>query len=164
MFRRVLKVAGVTLVLFHVWLLGRQLWDGHLADVGLLGRWLLSGGLLWGLVSLRRQGAHLFLGRRAVAIWLLAAILHGPAVADRADQFGLPPLPDVVTTLSQAALGLAAVVGLVILTGLDARRRRTLSPLAARFARTAVRSGLLSPDTHVHFAPRPPPSAQFASH
>jgi hypothetical protein len=152
-----LTSAGLLLVLFHVWLFARQVWLGELTDLTVLGRWLLAGALVWGLVALRRQGAHLILGRRAVGIWLLAALLHGPAAADRSRDLVLPALPDVVATLAQAALGAAAVAGLALLGGLRSRVRQSPSNGSARLDFRPARPGPLAPGTHLVFAPRPPP-------
>ena len=103
--RRALLTAGALLALFHVWLFAGQAWNGHLADPALLLRWLFAGGLVAALVGLRRQGTSIFRGRKAVAIWVLAALLHGPAVARRIDRLGEPALPEFVVTLDAAGRG-----------------------------------------------------------
>ena len=65
------------LAAFHLWLLGKQAWTGQLEyDTSL--RWPLAFGLAGGLFLLRRRGVSLR-GRRATALWVLAAVLHGPA-------------------------------------------------------------------------------------
>ena len=115
--RRALLTAGALLALFHVWLFAGQAWNGHLADPALLLRWLFAGGLVAALVGLRRQGTSIFRGRKAVAIWVLAALLHGPAVARRIDRLGEPALPEFVVTLTQ----LAAASSLVLDAGVGVR-------------------------------------------
>jgi hypothetical protein len=158
MIRRALIAAGMLLVLFHGWLLVDQVWAGALTDLALVARWVVAGGLLLALYGLRRQGAPVLWGRQAVALWLLAALLHGPAVAQRVSTTGEPVGPAVVATLVQVTLGTTLIVGLLSLGLLAVRRRRARQPA------TAVRSdhaflGALSPDTYVLFAPRPPPLA-----
>lgn len=158
MIRKGLLGAGIALVLFHVWLLASQLWDGQLADVALLSRWLVAGGLTWALVHLRRRGHSIFVGRRAIAVWLLAALLHGPAVAERLSVLSAPAVPEIVTTLSQVALGVL-IAGAAFLAGLlPAVRRPVFSFLHVRgTARRLI--GALPPDAFLSFAPRPPPVA-----
>src|SRR5688572_27725663 len=81
MFRRLAAALGGLLVLFHLWLFGSQLLDGRLTELGPILRWLMALGLMAALAGLRCRGASLVKGRTAVAIWLLAALLHGPAIA-----------------------------------------------------------------------------------
>jgi hypothetical protein len=158
MTRRVLLAAGALLALFHVWLLAGQAWDGQLADPALILRWLFAGALVAALVGLRRQGASIFRGRKAVAIWLLAALLHGPAAARRLDGLGEPALPEFVSTFTQllvvsgAALGLAWALGRV-------RVRRFVAGARARCSTAARSHARLSGGYRfAHFLPRPPPN------
>lgn len=158
MVRKTLIGAGLALVLFHAWLLVSQLWDGQLADLALLSRWVVAGGLSWALVHLRRRGHSILVGRRAIAVWLLAALLHGPAVAERLGVLSAPAVPEVVATLSQVALGVL-VAGALFLAGLlPAVGRPALSLLNAPGCGRA-RIGALPPDAYLCFAPRPPPVA-----
>jgi len=159
MFRRLLTFVGVALVGFHVWLLGGQAWEGQLADLGLLFRWAAAAGLVWALAALRRRGESMFLGRRGVAVWLLAVLLHGPAVTDR---FGIdvgPAVPEAVATLAQVAASAAGIIGLVLLLGVLAARRQA-RPLVL-FSVRGIRpiAGALSPGAFRRFSPRPPPVA-----
>jgi len=157
MFRKALAAAAILLAVFHGWLLIGQMWEGQLAELSLLARWLVAGGLVWGLYALRRQGAPMLFGRKAVAIWLLAALLHGPAVADRFGTPGVPALPEAVAALAKAALGAAALVGLILVAGLLPARRRPRPPVLTRTRCDHALLGALSPDTCFLFAPRPPP-------
>jgi hypothetical protein len=92
-----------------------------------------------------------------VAIWVLAALLHGPAVAHRLDTIAEPALPDFIATLTQVIV--ASGVMLMVARALGrARRRRDLS---ARRGQTLFapqpelrRSTLFS---YIRFSPRPPP-------
>ena len=86
MLQRTIAGAAGLLVLFHAWLLGSQLWDGQLAEPELVLRWVIAAGLILSLLVLRRSGAEMVLGRKAISIWLLAALLHGPAMAGPHDK------------------------------------------------------------------------------
>ncbi|HSG00202.1 MAG TPA: hypothetical protein VLA20_03685, partial [Vicinamibacterales bacterium] len=148
---------GLLLVLFHGWLFVGQVWAGELSDLTLVARWLISGGLVWGLYQFRRQGAPIFFGRKAVALWVLAALLHGPALAERIAAPGDPAIHDIVATVAQIASGAAVAVGLMLLTGLlSSTRRRTPTVFTVIRSDHAI-EGALAPGTCFRFAPRPPP-------
>jgi hypothetical protein len=121
--RKIVSGLGALLALFHIWLFAGQIWSGRLADPGLLFRWLLAAGLIAALVSLRRQGAPLLFGRRAISVWLLAALLHGPALAARLDDGFAPMVPEVVATIGQIA---SAVVGLTLVIAVLAAAAATV--------------------------------------
>jgi hypothetical protein len=158
MLRRTVRALGALLVLFHAWLFVGQTWEGQLADPGTLVRWLVAGGLIAGLAGLRRSGAPLFLGRKAVALWLLAALLHGPATRSLTGSTNTPAQPEaaaiVLEIVTSAALGLA----LFLLAGVfrRARRDRVLgtSPTCQDGSTRPVSSGFA-----LAFAARPPPLA-----
>ena len=159
MLRRALSAAAVLLVLFHAWLFLGHAWQGQLSDPGLLLRWVLAGGLTAALIALRRQGASVFFSRKAVAIWALAFLLHGPALAGRIEAFEAPPLPAVVVSLAQIATSAAALGWVLLLMrgGVPSRPPvfRGLGQVAARWGLTGARSS----DARFIFAPRPPPLA-----
>lgn len=144
------------LVAFHAWLLVGQAWEGQLAEPGLVLRWLAAVGLFCGLAVVRRRGGALFRGRRAVSLWLLAALLHGPAALRSDVVQASPALPEAVVTLVQAvAVPLVLGVTLALLAlwrrrGCDRRSVawffRRVSPVLA-----AVAVGPFA------LAPRPPP-------
>lgn len=113
MFRRSVLGVGALVGGFHLWLLGQQAWSGQLAEPDVIVRWLAALALAGGLLTLKRRGHSLF-GRRAVAMWVLAALLHGPAFGNDHDGFATPALPEVVVTVAQAAAAIAAV-GLALL-------------------------------------------------
>jgi len=157
MIRRTTAGAAGLLGLFHAWLLGSQLWDGQLAEPGLVLRWLVAAGLVAALLGLRRSGASVVWGRKAVSIWLLAALLHGPAMAGAHNRFESPALPEAVTAVVQiAAASVALGLGLALLAALAAMRfaapRVPLGPVPVR--------AFTPRDLHrrARFAPRPPPS------
>ncbi|HUF48786.1 MAG TPA: hypothetical protein VMM93_13295 [Vicinamibacterales bacterium] len=157
MVRGALVSAGALLVAFHVWLFAGQIWSGELAHPGVALQWVVAGVLVWALGRLRRQGESMFRGRRAVAVWLLAALLHAPAVADRLDAPGALALPEVVATLASSAIGTTAAVGFVLLLGLLAGLVGRFRPVVG-FRPSRIRSiGPYSYDSFLRFAPRPPP-------
>jgi len=159
MLRKALATAGLLVIAFHGWLLVSQLWTGELADLALAARWLVAGGLVWGLLQLRRQGEPVFFGRKAVALWLVAALLHGPALVERFTAPGAPAVPEVVATVAKVAAGATALVGLILLVGVLASRRRRLLPVFTVLRSDHALEGALSPGTYFRFAPRPPPVA-----
>jgi hypothetical protein len=135
--------------------LANQFADGRLADPGLALRWLIAGALVAGLAALRRSGRSVWSGK-GIAIWLLAALLHGPAVAASGDQSGVLALPEaVVTVVVQVAASAGALaLGLWVLGSLlGAAIQRSLLPLAARTSAARMRT---APDRRP-FSPRPPP-------
>jgi hypothetical protein len=161
MIRKAIGGVALVLVVFHGWLFGSQAWDGQLTDLSLVIRWLIAGGLVLGLRSLRRRGAPMFWGRRAVALWLLAAVLHGPALAERVGvTMDGPALPEIVATLAQVSATAAVAAGLLMLLALllGARRRAPRS-IARGLALDSVVFVAQPPGFHSAFAPRPPPLA-----
>ena len=155
MLRRSALAAGGLLAAFHVWLLANQMWTGHLAQPDVLLRWLVAAALVGGLAMLGRRGHAVVFGRQAVAVWLLAALLHGPALANDLDGFATSSLPEAAATLAQSLLGPVLGLALIALAtfGVAGVVRRTAavmpgSALAAR--RRAAATGL-------RFLPRPPP-------
>ena len=157
MIRASLAVAGAALVGFHGWLFAAQIAAGRLEDPWLIFRWIAAAALVAAFVAVRRGGAPIF-GRKSIAIWVLAALLHGPAIAStiQAD-FNSFALPETVATsvlqlLTSAALG----VSLWLLAGLLLARRRAH---AVRYAAVPVRvrAGGRAPRASRRFSPRPPP-------
>ncbi len=157
MFRRILIGVGALLVAFHFWLFGSQLWGGELTELSLVTRWLVAVGLLLGLRGLKRQGAPMFWGRRAVALWLLAALLHGPALADRLGFQGGPSTSDIAATLVQVAAPTVVLGSLVLLLALALGLRRRPLPLRARSITEPVLAFARSTHPRLLLAPRPPP-------
>ena len=158
MVRRILVGAGALLVLFHVWLFAGQAWDGRLADPALILRWTAAGAIVAGLIALRRTGASVFRGRKAVSIWLLAALLHGPAAARHVDGLGEPALPEFVATLTQIAVASGAAIGFGWILARAIVRRREIEVLRAACAlRERPRPVSILSHAFVRFSPRPPP-------
>lgn len=158
MFRRSALVLGALLGAFHVWLLGHQAWTGQLSDPGTIGRWVLAAALAGGLAALRRRGLPIVFGRQAVAMWLLAALLHGPALVNDYDGFATPAMPEAVATVAQAAAAIAALgLALLALAGFFTAFRSPLQGLA--LATVPVAAPTSAAGRSVSFLPRPPPLA-----
>ena len=150
---------GAILVAFHGWLLASQFADGRLAEPWLLARWVVAAGLVASLAALRRTGASIW-GRKGVAIWVLAALLHGPAVLhDYGEAPNGPALPEVVATvvLQIAAVSTTLALGFWILGTLLTRAGHPQCLLLLALAFPA--SDGLAPGFSPPFSPRPPPRA-----
>lgn len=156
MVRRVLTVAAALLTAFHVWLFAGQVWSGDLADLALVSRWMIAAGLIGALASLHRRGVSMIHGRQAVAVWVLAALLHGPALARDIDS-AAPSMPEVVGTLAQIVTSLT-VAGTVLLVLFALRSgRATHSWRLSSSLDASEFIGALPPGSFLRFAPRPPP-------
>ena len=156
MVRRVLSAAAALLAAFHVWLFADQIVTGELGDIAVLSRWLIGAGLTAALVNLHRRGLSLVRGRHAVAVWLLAALLHGPALARSVDG-AAPSIPEVVSTVVQTVTGIVTFGTLLLLLSLRSPR-----PQAPAWRRLAAFDGPVATarllDSVLQFAPRPPPA------
>jgi hypothetical protein len=152
MFRWLTRLAGAVLIAFHVWLLAGSVSSGQFFEPERLFRWVMAAGLAAGIVMLRRQGAALF-GRRAVVVWLLAGLLHVPAIANRLDSFDAPAAVALTQlTLVSVAAGLGLrLAGRLAATRFPATRRPDFLVIVAGPA-LAISSGALP-----HLASRPPP-------
>lgn len=155
MFRRSVLGFGAFLGGFHLWLLGNQAWSGQLSEPDLILRWAAALALAGGLVALRRRGESL-VGRKAVVIWLLAALLHGPALGNDLDGFATPSLPEAVATLGQVLASLS-VLALTLLVFTSRRPRPSFSRRIGPAFVTPFGSRLLHPGSGLGFLPRPPP-------
>jgi len=156
MFRRLAAALGAALVLFHGWLLAGQAWHRELSEPAVVLRWLVAAGLGIALGYVRRRGGSMFRGRKAIAIWLLAAALHGPALAGAGAVDEARALPEAVVVVLQAATAsVLASLGLALMAALFLVRSRALPKAIlvttiSRMHASGVRK--LQP-----FAPRPPP-------
>jgi hypothetical protein len=154
MFRWLMRVAGGLLVAFHVWLLAGHVSTGQLLEPERLFRWVIAAGLAAGIVMLRRRGAALF-GRRAMVVWMLAGLLHVPAIASRLDSFDAP----VAISLTELTL-VSVAVGLGLrLAGRTSVARSATTGLAAFFVVVAAPAVAISSGSLPHLASRPPPRA-----
>jgi len=155
--RASLAIAGAALIGFHSWLFAVQIAAGRLEDPWLVFRWIAAAILVAALVAVRRSGEGIF-GRKSIAIWVLAALLHGPAIAsDLQTDFNLFALPETVaTTVLQVVSSVALGVSLWLLAGLLLQRRRS-APIHYATVPAFVAAGGRAPRSVRHFAPRPPP-------
>lgn len=156
MLRRAAAILGGALVLFHIWLFLDRLWQGQLADAAALLRWAVAGGLTAGLWTLNRRGVSLVRGRKAIAIWVLAALLHAPAVAGEHQADHAPALAEVVTNVAQVLGAFGVGLGLILLA--VALRRRTTPQLAWARAVARCRVRPYVAGRSLHCSSRPPPS------
>ena len=156
MIRRIAVAVCGGLALLHVRLFAGQAWEGQLVEPALLLRWLLAGALAVGLIGVLRSGAPVFWSRRAVALWLLGALLHGPVVIDRAgaDTQRLSEAAAIVVEIAVAS----AAVGAAFLF-VAAAFRRTPGVRQVRGSCTHDLGPVVSPSHGFiqAFAPRPPP-------
>lgn len=158
MVRKSLTLAAVLLAAFHVWLFADQAWAGELVDLSIVSRWVIAAGLVAALLHLHRRGVSLMHGRQPVAVWLLAALLHGPALARDLDVV-TPSLPEIAATVAQAVTGLTVIGPALLILG-SLRRRAMVPALHALFSVDAPAFGGARPSRCcLHFAPRPPPIA-----
>ena len=152
MFRWLTRLAGAVLLAFHVWLFAGAVSTGQLLEPERLFRWLIAAGLAAGIVMLRRQGAAVF-GRRALIVWMLAGLLHVPAIASRLDSFDAPA---AVALTELTLVSLAAGLGLRLIGRLAAARpaptRRADFLVIVAGPALAISSGSLP-----HLSSRPPP-------
>ena len=156
MIRRSALGLGALLGGFHLWLLGNQAWSGQLSEPDVVLRWAAALALAGGLVALKRRRESM-LSRRAVAIWVLAALLHGPALGNDLDGFATPSMPEAVATLGQL-LASVSPLALGLLALLATCGWRTTARLGVVVA-TSFPSLLLDARSGLGFLPRPPPRA-----
>lgn len=156
MFRRLGTLVWGALGAFHLWLLAGQVWSGQL-DYAESVRWVLALGLAAALIALRRRGGSLFRDRRATATWVLVALLHGPALADRADLAiqALPHAPAIAARVLCAVAGL----GLALACVAQRRVRRMMARLAVAIGDWMPVMRTLETQVGAGFLPRPPPIA-----
>ncbi len=157
MARTTTVLAGAVLVAFHGWLFASQLATGALADPWLVFRWMIAAGLVAALVAICRGGGSVW-SRPGITVWVLAALLHGPAVAADLGAVNTMALPETVATsvLQQLVSVSALAITLWMLAGLLARRDRHVrlyaGPIAARSLAGIFGDGFSPP-----YSSRPPP-------
>ena len=151
---RTLGLLGVALAGFHGWLFVGQAAAGRLEDPWLIFRWLASAALLVALVALHRGGESV-LGRKSIAVWVLAALLHGPAVAATSDITSIALPETVVTSVLQLISSAAFMAGLWLLARL--LRSRTSGNRFYCFVAAFSGAGRAAPGVAPQFSPRPPP-------
>jgi hypothetical protein len=155
--RATLLVTGVALAGFHGYLFAAQAAEGRLEDPWLILRWIVAAALVIALAVLRRSGESI-LGRKGIAIWVLAALLHGPTVAGNVDaDFTSLALPETVAaSVLQLMSSAVLAIGLLLLASLLAARRRQ-SPSFYAFFPAFSAAGPMPAGESPQFSPRPPP-------
>ena len=149
-----MRLVGALLVAFHVWLLAGSVSSGEFLEPERLFRWLFAAGLAAGIILLRRQGAAIF-GRRAMVVWMLAGLLHVPAIVNRLDFFDAP----VAASLTELAL-VSVAVGLGLrLVGRMSVARSATTGRTDFFVVIAAPTVAISSGSLPHLASRPPPRA-----
>ena len=159
MFARLIRLtvalAGGALAVFHGWLFAAQAAAGRLDDPWLIFRWVAAIVLVGALIAVRRGGDSIW-GRKGVAIWVLAALLHGPAVAGKYDVADFALAESVATSVLRLVASAAFAIGVWILAGLLAARRKSLS-VRSPFQPAFSAAGVLAAGGTPPFNPRPPP-------
>ena len=154
-------VAGAMLVAFHGWLFAAQVAAGRLEDPWLIFRWTVAAGLVAAMIAICRGGASVW-SRQGIAVWVLAALLHGPAVAtDFSGSINSLALPEtVVTSVLQQLVSVSALaITLWMLAGLLARRDRH-ARLYTGLVVAPSRAGIFAAGFSPRYSSRPPPRSR----
>lgn len=119
------RVLAAILLASHGWLLATQWQAGRLTEPGLLLRWAAAIAIALSMRALYRSGASV-LSRKSIIIWLLAALLHGPAVASRTGvTINFNALPETTVTLLLESAAVAGALALTVLLFAAVIRRRS---------------------------------------
>ncbi|MEI6243789.1 MAG: hypothetical protein WCQ64_01980 [Acidobacteriota bacterium] len=147
------------LIGFHVWLLATQWQAGRLSDPGLLIRWAAALALVLSLRALYKSGASAF-SRKSIVIWLLAALLHGPAIASRAGVIlNFNALPESAITVVLQTVAVAGALTLTVAL-FAAFLRRRITRATPTWSFVSILGGLtpLSDGFFAVVSARPPPA------
>ena len=153
--RSTVALAGGGLAVFHGWIFASQAANGRLDDPWLIFRWVAALALVGALIAVRRGGDSIW-SRKGVAIWVLAALLHGPAVAANYEVADLAIPESVVTSVLRLVASAAFVIGVWLLAGLLAARRASTRVRYSYLPAFAL-TGPLAAGATPQFCPRPPP-------
>ncbi|MGE0866304.1 MAG: hypothetical protein AB7P34_20580 [Vicinamibacterales bacterium] len=151
-------VSGGVLAAFHGWLFAVQAAEGRLDDPWLVFRWTAAAALVVALAAIHRGGASVW-SRQGIAVWVLAALLHGPAVAtDFSASLDSLALPETVAASLLQTFGsvTALAITLWMLAGLLARRDRQ-ARLYAGLAAVPSGAGMFGDGFSPQYFSRPPP-------
>ena len=152
------RVLTAILLVFHAWLLATQWSAGRLSEPGLLLRWAAAIAIALTLRALYRSGVSPF-SRKSMVIWLLAALLHGPAIASRtggAIEFNA--LPEAAITLVLQSVAIAGALTLTALLFTAIIRRALAVPHAWFFISIVGGPTPLSDGFSAVVSARPPPA------
>jgi hypothetical protein len=159
MVRTALTGAATLLVALHAWVLANQLVAGELADPAVVLRWTLAALIVTALAGMRRRGYGLF-GRKSIAVWALAGLLHAPAAAGPGDALQTATLPAAGAVAVQVAAAASATLGLLLYLLAVLGRRSGRRPILA--GAVTCEPGAARPHGGAWreaFTPRPPPLA-----
>jgi hypothetical protein len=152
-------VSALALVVFHIVLFWNQIGDGRLLDPAVAARWGMSALLLVALAALRRAGVSVLWGRRALAVWVLVALVHWaaapPANVASIAQSGAQAAQVLLDLPLGGAAALLVAASLMLLFLLGARGR-TNGARAMR-VRWSAAAGAHAPILSLHLASRAPP-------
>ena len=159
MFPRLLKAAlgltGAALAVFHGWLFVWQAAAGRLEDPWVIFRWIAATALIVALGAIQRRAGTLW-GRKSIAIWLLAAILHGPAIADNEGFTSFIVPAETAASILQLASSAVFAIGVWLLAALLAARRGG-APMLSRLVPVVNVRDRFSAGHAWRFSARPPP-------
>jgi hypothetical protein len=155
-----LALAGAALVTFHGWLFATQVAAGRFDDPWLVFRWVVGAGLVAALAAIRSSGGSLW-SRQGTAVWVLAALLHGPAVATHFNPaVDSVAVPEVVAASLLALISAPALaITLWMLAGFLASRDRRPQFAACLAAAPSV-ADLFADGYPPPYSSRPPPRAR----
>ena len=153
--RRTLGLLGGALAAFHGWLFVAQAASGRLEDPWLIFRWMTAASLIAAFAAVLRGGGSVW-GRKGIAIWVLAGLLHGPAVAGEADITSIAVAETVSTSVVQLLSAAALGAGLLALASLLRARQRPAQKFPP-FVPPLCAAGHLAAGIAPQFSPRPPP-------
>ncbi|HEX8029381.1 MAG TPA: hypothetical protein VF491_13000 [Vicinamibacterales bacterium] len=151
-------ISGAALVAFHGGLFAAQAAEGRLDEPWLVVRWLIAAGVVAALAAIRRVSGSIW-SRRGLAVWVLAAMLHGPAVANEfAHPINSPALPETSpTSVLQSLVSVSALAAaLWMLAGLLGLRNRQ-SRLSAIADPADVTAAMFGDGFSPRCFSRPPP-------
>jgi hypothetical protein len=133
------------LVLFHAWLAGRRLADQSALDPHVLLRWLAGLGVVGALLWLRRLGLPLLRGRKALALWTVALLLHGNSDFGRlAAEAQATTAPEALVLVIPGVMSLVTASAFLLVAAL--RPRPLLAPATPEGLARSFSSGrLLAP-------------------
>lgn len=154
------RLSAGALVLFHVYIFWKQFAAGDLADPAKGLAWGVGAALFACMIALRQAGVPLLRGRRALAVWLMVAVLHVGVINSA------PPPADAAAAAANAALALftvpSSLLSVALLSGLlllltKMRRRPSAPRLSAGYARRSRARALAHLALRVPLPSRAPP-------
>ncbi len=120
--RHVAGALVAALVLFHGWLVVRRLSEPATLPPGVLLRWLGAFAVVAALLWLRRLGLPLLHGRKALAVWTVALLLHGNAGASPLDGDATGgSVPETLVLVLPGVLSVATASALLLLASVRPR-------------------------------------------